>query len=194
MIAVQRSAQRLWFPAVGVLFLLGLDQAVKTLARSMPVGSSVQLLPFVSFVHVQNTGALWGWGVGLNAWFAALSVLVLVLLFFFRSQLPCSTCAGSVAWVFLVAGVAGNLVDRVFFGAVTDWLRIGWWPSFNLADGYLNIGVWVCVVSFIVEEGKRSRGASRQGTFARGSALNKKVLPRRKKEFEEKNQGRKKSG
>ena len=52
-----------------------------------------------------------------------------------------------IIFVVLLAGTMGNLVDRVFLQGVRDFLYIGsWFPVFNLADVYLNIGVWIFII------------------------------------------------
>lgn len=122
-----------------------LDQVVKAgVAATLPLGSSVALKPWFNLVHVLNPGAAFsfladagGWqrhalsGIGI-----VVSLALAVLLWRgVRSRLE------AAAYVGLIGGAMGNVIDRLHIGAVVDYLDLYWrdmhWPAFNLAD------VWV---------------------------------------------------
>lgn len=59
-------------------------------------------------------------------------------------------------WVFalLFAGAAGNLIDRMFMGRVTDFIDVGFWPVFNVADSYLSVGAVVLIWYYVFKSEK----------------------------------------
>ena len=64
-----------------------------------------------------------------------------------------------VALGFLIGGSASNLVDRVRLGHVTDFLDLGFWPAFNLADSFICIGVALLVYALFAAERDAARAA-----------------------------------
>lgn len=133
---------------------------------SMPVGrlpfASIEVLPFFNIVMVWNQGVSFGMFNGSSAYgpliLSGLSLVIagifLVWLFRSRSKLQC------FAIVFVIAGALGNVVDRVRFGAVIDFLDFHiaglHWPAFNVADSCVFIGVFLLIVqSFFFETGKK---------------------------------------
>lgn len=57
---------------------------------------------------------------------------------------------------FLIAGALGNAIDRLFRGSVVDFISIGTFPVFNLADTWVNVGVWTLLLTFFVLEQKKT--------------------------------------
>lgn len=120
-----------------------LDQLVKALVvKTMLPGDSFRLIFGIEISHVRNTGAAFGLfaGRGQVLFWVALGIVVIMLFWFFRSQ------GNAGAWYYLgvgliVGGSAGNLIDRVFRGTVVDYVDLGWWPVFNLADIAIVAGV-----------------------------------------------------
>jgi signal peptidase II len=81
--------------------------------------------------------------------------MVVVLFILHRSDSLSFT--SSLALSFTLGGALGNLFDRLFFGAVTDFLDFIYWPVFNFADTFLVVGLFLLIVSFL----KEAKGASR---------------------------------
>jgi signal peptidase II len=124
------------------------DQVTKRLIEhQLALDESRQVLPFLSITHVRNTGIAFGIFPGR---LGIVSVLTLVavawmLLHFARSGarhvlLP-------VALGLLVGGSVSNLIDRVRDGRVTDFIHVSHWPTFNLADSFIVIGVVLLLLS-----------------------------------------------
>ena len=126
--------------------ILALDQATKALVRSgIERGDSAPLLPGVELVHVRNTGvafgALSGGGVVVTVIVAA-ALLALLAYFATHVERP-------LAWLptgMLLGGALGNVLDRVRYGAVTDFIKVPAWPAFNVADMSITLGVIALVV------------------------------------------------
>jgi len=135
-----------FFIALLVVFL---DQITKYLARSFisPFGS-IEILPFLNFVSVRNEGAAFGLFKGFgNSTFIAISaaaiIFVLYLMVKAREKGP--------GLALILGGAAGNLIDRVFFGSVTDFIDLFagrfHWPAFNIADSALTVGLLLMLLN-----------------------------------------------
>src|SRR3989344_1837487 len=91
---------------------------------------------------ITNTGAAFGILKGYNILLLIINLIALIICIFFyikdkKLKLPLT---------FLIAGILGNLIDRIFFGYVRDFINLKFWPVFNLADSYNVIGVIVLIV------------------------------------------------
>jgi signal peptidase II len=64
---------------------------------------------------------------------------------------------GSVLVGMILGGIAGNFIDRLVLGGVTDFLKIGPWPAFNVADSALTLGIIALVILNFVEEKKQKK-------------------------------------
>jgi len=138
--------------ALSFLIVL-LDQLTKHLVRQqLALGEDVAVVSgLFSIRYVQNTGAAWGIFSGLSHWLVLLSVVILVLLLVFRRHFMSDTAVHRVATGLMIAGIVGNLVDRVRLGYVVDFLHFHWggksFPTFNVADSAICIGVGLYLVS-----------------------------------------------
>ncbi|MDI6774636.1 MAG: signal peptidase II [Verrucomicrobiota bacterium] len=120
--------------------------------------------------YVQNTGAAWGMLKGLSHWLVALSVVILVVLIVFRRRFIKNTWPYRAAMGLMIGGIAGNLIDRVKWGYVIDFLDFYWgrhhFPAFNLADSAICVGVGLYILAQRLDrpkpapEGGRSAAAS----------------------------------
>jgi signal peptidase II len=129
------------------LGLILLDQATKFLIRFfMEKGHSVALIPNILHItYIQNTGIAFGFfqnSLSLLIW---LSVIVLGLVLYFYDKIH------FVPRALLVAGIIGNLIDRIFLRFVVDFIDFRIWPSFNVADSCLTIGV-ILLIIFIIKK------------------------------------------
>jgi len=141
----------LWLAAVVLL----LDQASKfaVLATLVPYQDVVALTPFFNLVHVHNPGAAFSFLADQDGWqrffFIGLTTVVagvILRLLFTTPGRP--LFAGSLALV--LGGAIGNLIDRVAYGHVIDFLDLhvgGWhWPAFNVADSAISVGVVLLIL------------------------------------------------
>jgi len=117
------------------------DQGTKALVRAgVELGHRDGILPGVELVHVRNRGVAFGLfsdgGVVLVA-IGVISVVALLAFFATHSRRP-------LVWLptgLLLGGAAGNLIDRLRQGFVTDFIDLPLWPAFNLADACITVGV-----------------------------------------------------
>lgn len=97
-------------------------------------------LSFLSIHFVQNTGAGFGILKGQMAILAVISTVVMMAVIFYYRKIPQERWAQVLFGLFL-GGVAGNLIDRIFRQYVVDFIDVGFWPVFNIADAAISVSV-----------------------------------------------------
>lgn len=96
-----------------------------------------QISKYLAKDVVTNTGAAFGLLTGFNWLFVLISFLVIGLIIYYKNEIK------SFGLAVLMGGVVGNLVDRIVFGHVRDFIVIFGWPAFNLADLFNVLGVLI---------------------------------------------------
>jgi signal peptidase II len=138
--------------ACGVVVVL--DQGSKALATSLVSrGERAEVLPFLHIADVRNKGVAFGLGGDISAFLIGATILVLTGLLVF---LATRDRGGWRVWLpaaLLIGGALGNLADRVRDGAVTDFIDLPLWPTFNLADIAIVLGVLLLLLD--VERSKQ---------------------------------------
>ena len=129
------------FLVAGAVLLI--DQLSKHLVHLKLVpGESVPIIKNVFHITlVHNTGCAFGMFRHQATILMALSILTIVMILVFYRQLVGSGRILRVAVGLLIGGASGNLIDRLRFGYVVDFLDFQIWPVFNLADSAVTIGV-----------------------------------------------------
>ncbi len=137
-----------WRGAVVLLIVslvVAADQLSKQWVSSFPEGRVIYQAGFFRLVHVQNTGAAFGLFQGQVPVLTVIGVIgVLALAFlvlFLHRRYPMVTgLLSTIAFSLMLSGTLGNLIDRVRLGHVTDFVDVGIWPAFNVADSCIVIG------------------------------------------------------
>jgi signal peptidase II len=139
------------------------DQLTKLWIRStLDVGETLWQAGIFSIVRSKNTGAAFGIFQGHSFVLAILSGVVIVLILFYvlwaHRRYP--IFVGRLSWVSLgliSGGIVGNLIERVLnlidpsrFVGVTDFISVGWWPSWNIADASLVVGTILLAFSLLL--------------------------------------------
>jgi signal peptidase II len=132
-----------------VVGVLALDQITKAIIRStIDPTDRVEILSFLHLVNTRNDGIAFG-GLG-GSWL----VIVLVIIALIGIVVVFSRNATRRwAWLpagLLLGGALGNVIDRVFEGSVTDFIKFPHWPQFNVADIAVTLGVISLV--FVLDE------------------------------------------
>lgn len=132
------------------ILLIVIDQAVKFLVRAnIPLGGHISFLPHVlELTYVQNTGAAFSI-LSEHTWVLTLFSVVIVLIMVWALWRRVVTHPlGLIPCVMVIAGGLGNLIDRVFFGYVTDMFSTLFmnFAVFNVADICITVGgIWLAV-------------------------------------------------
>jgi len=150
--------------AVALATLL-LDQLTKAaVVGSLGIGQRSPVCgTLVKLTHIRNSGAVFGMMRGAGTYFTLFSlvaavVLVVVLFFARRSSMLVRISLGMV-----LGGAVGNLIDRLRFGAVVDFIDVGLsestrWPCFNVADSAITIGVVLLIICSFAKPQERAGG------------------------------------
>ncbi len=121
--------------AAAALVVFGLDLVTKILVRDrITPGERIDLLPGVDLVHITNRGVAFGAFAGSPRIVAVLTTVVLVVLAVWLVRIGDEGVAVMLGGGLLAGGAVGNLIDRLARGGVTDFVDIGRWPAFNVAD------------------------------------------------------------
>lgn len=149
---------RYWLTLAVATAVLVLDLATKALVEArIPLHHSVPVVEgLFSLVHVRNTGAAFSLlaeapGAIRVPLLAAIAIAAAVAVVAFVRKLDDRQWLLTSALALVLGGAVGNLVDRLRYGAVVDFLLVYWhnwhWPAFNVADSAISVGVVVLLAS-----------------------------------------------
>jgi signal peptidase II len=142
-----RRASLLRAIAVAVAVFV-LDQGIKSLVEgSMRVGQSISLVPgLLDLTYIKNDGGAFGMFSGSRLiLLAGSSIAVVVVLWLLLSGKP--TRLATLGCGLILGGAAGNLLDRLGSGEVTDYVHFSFWYIFNAADAAIVVGVSLLLLS-----------------------------------------------
>lgn len=127
-----------------------------------PEQAPIEVIPgFFYIVHIYNPGAAWGIFEGYGFWLAMFGVAALLLIFLFRKQLDLHQKWMQVGFGLLIGGVLGNMIDRLRFGHVIDFLdfHLGSYryPAFNLADVGITVGIAIYLIASFCESRRQEK-------------------------------------
>ena len=135
------------------LLVVVADQLSKTWIRSnLVVGQSLPETGFFRLTHIHNTGAAFGlfrdqsFILTIVA-LVGIVVLLLYALFIYRRFPILDNRLGKSALGLVLGGTVGNLIDRIRLGYVTDFIDVGVWPAFNIADSVIVVGAIILAYS-----------------------------------------------
>ena len=152
------------FTAAGIV--LALDQWTKTIIRAnIPVGGTWlpegwgNLSTYFRVVHWHNTGAAFGMFKEGATIFTALAFVVVAAIIWFYREIDPTDWFLRFALAMQMGGALGNLIDRLLFdGVVTDWISVGTFAVFNVADASISVGTAVMLLGVWIME-KKSKQA-----------------------------------
>jgi signal peptidase II len=136
------------------VFIVLLDQASKIIVdRTMPLNHSTPVIEnLLNLTYIRNTGAAFGILAGSEARFRLpflifFSLLAIGFIVVMLRRLSEKEIVLIIALTFILGGAVGNLIDRLLYGEVIDFLDFYWsrfhWPAFNFADSFISIGVMI---------------------------------------------------
>lgn len=128
--------------------IIALDQWTKWLViQAIPLNTSwlpesmEWLSPYARLFHIQNRGASFGMFQGGNTFFIILTTVIVIGIVYYVSQMEHPSDWMWVAAGMYLGGAVGNLIDRLTIGAVTDFVSVGTFYIFNIADASINVSV-----------------------------------------------------
>ena len=141
--------------------IIASDQWTKWLViQSIPLNTSwlpesmEWLAPYARFFHIQNRGVSFGLFQGGNTVFIVLTTVIVALILFYVSRMDHPSDWMWVAAGMYLGGAVGNLIDRLTIGAVTDFISVGTFYIFNIADASINISVVMLLILSWLHERK----------------------------------------
>jgi len=118
-----------------------LDQLTKAVAEKYLPGNPLPLLEYS-----QNYGVAFGLDLPFFVIILFNLILIPAVVYFAKKEFHLDRPHSQVATVMLLAGALGNFIDRITHKYVVDFINIGPWPNFNLADAYISIAVLLIIV------------------------------------------------
>jgi len=137
--------------------LIALDQFTKYVVRTNLEFGQIWmpwkwLEPYARIIHINNTGAAFGLFKGANSIFMVLAVIVSIVIIYYYPTVSRKDWVIRTALSMQLAGALGNLIDRVIFGRVTDFISIGNFAVWNVADASITLGVVVLLIGMWIQE------------------------------------------
>ncbi|MEI7840048.1 MAG: signal peptidase II [Methylococcaceae bacterium] len=151
----------LWLSALAI----GLDQASKlAVDKSFSLYESMAVMPFFNLTYVHNTGAAFSFLSEAGGWqrwfFAALAIVMSTIMTIWLTRLKENETLLAVSLSLILGGAMGNLIDRLAYGYVIDFLDVYYgtyhWPAFNIADSAITIGVALMLVESFKSQEKKA--------------------------------------
>ncbi len=165
------SLQAIWGRSAA-FFLIALpvvaaDQLSKFAIRTnLSIGESLPQTGFFRLTHIHNTGAAFGIFQGQSLPLTILAIagvgaLLFLVIFMHRRFYFLETARGKLSLGLILGGTVGNLIDRISFGYVIDFIGIGIWPAFNIADSSVVIGA-ILLAFWLIQLNKSDQGSDGQ--------------------------------
>lgn len=151
----------LWLTIIALV----IDQVSKQwVANSMELLDTIKLLPIFSITYIHNPGAAFSFLAdqgGWQRWFFTLIALTASIIFaIWLAKTPKKNTVLSIALALMLSGAIGNLIDRVLFGYVIDFIDFHWagytFPIFNLADSAIFLGAVLMVFDSFKKDANKS--------------------------------------
>jgi signal peptidase II len=162
--------RKYWILLIFSIGVLLLDQWTKSLVlEKLPLYHRVEVIPgFFNLTHVRNTGGAFGifggekGGLG-SILFVVVSFVAIGVIIFLFVKIKENEKALALSFALILSGAAGNLVDRLRYGEVVDFLDFHLstyhWPAFNVADSAICIGIGLMALELLKGDQKRSTKA-----------------------------------
>ena len=139
--------------------IVALDQWTKWLVRTnLPFQATwlpnwlEWLSPYARIVHWNNSGAAFGSFQNGNMVFTILAIAVILAILYYYPRVDSRDWTLRLAMGLQLGGAAGNLIDRIRVGRVTDFISLGNFPVFNVADSAISVGVVVLLLGVWMHE------------------------------------------
>lgn len=152
---ITRNKEKIY--SIACIFLI-IDQLIKILIKTkMNLLQEITIIPnFFSIYYVENEGAAFSILQNKTIFLIVISIICIMLIDRYLSKAKDLTKLTRISFGILLGGMIGNLIDRLLYGTVTDYLAFNFFsysfPVFNFADIGITIGVLLIIVMTILEE------------------------------------------
>lgn len=148
----------IWLAVLAIV----LDQVAKlAIMQQIPYGSGVYITSFFNLVHVYNTGAAFSFLADAEGWqrwlFSGLAVVIssVLAIALVKAEAKCSL--SNLAYSLVIGGAIGNLIDRMVYGHVVDFLDFHWqdtyhFAAFNVADMAISCGAVLIILDGFIKK------------------------------------------
>jgi len=146
------------------ILIIALDQFTKFLIEPWLTGQpAFEVIPgFARLILVYNTGAAFSLLSSASGWqrwlFTGLAVVISVLIVYWLKKTPRSQWTTALPLAMILGGAVGNLIDRLRFGHVIDFVDLyygDWhWPAFNVADAAISVGAAVFILAGLFQRNR----------------------------------------
>lgn len=146
------------------LLVIAVDLISKVLAESyLTYATPVHILPVFDLTLLYNKGAAFSFLASQGGWqrwfFTAIALGVSLVLLLWLKRLPRSAKWLPIAIALILGGALGNLIDRIVYGHVVDFLSFHWqgmyFPAFNVADSAITLGAIMLVIDAVLESKRK---------------------------------------
>lgn len=155
------------FLLLGLILTVGLDQAVKYwIMHNVPLGTEISLIPFLSLYHVRNSGIAFSFFSSFSHWgIISITTIVIIFLLWLWKNTEYNKSFMCFGLILIIGGAIGNLIDRIRFHHVTDYILfhiedIFYFAIFNLADSFITLGVIAILLGELMTWIKAKRHSS----------------------------------
>jgi signal peptidase II len=163
LIIMENTHKKYILPAIVSLSVIVLDQCTKYLIiKSFALYQSLTVIEhYLTIVHTRNRGIAFGLlsgsGSGMRVFLLIFtSLLAIVFILYLLSRLKGTHTYATVTFSLVLGGAIGNLIDRIRWGAVVDFIDLHWyhyhWPAFNCADSAISIGLVLLIIGIITNK------------------------------------------
>ena len=130
------------------LTIIVLDQLTKFLiTQNLKLNQSIPIIKnILHLTYVTNTGSAFGLFKSLNIFFIFFSIIVIIAIFYYLKKRINNEKLMKFSIGLLLGGTIGNLIDRLIYGYVTDFIDFRIWPVFNFADSAVTVSIILLIV------------------------------------------------
>jgi signal peptidase II len=127
------------------LLLLMLDRVTKIWVASLQINKDYGI---IAFTYLTNSGAGFSIMQNMNIILIIIAIIASITIIYYNKHVP------QFSFITILAGIIGNLIDRIFYGSVIDFINFKFWPVFNVADSLIFLGVVYWIIVLFREENK----------------------------------------
>lgn len=126
-----------------ILFII--DRTSKYLALNKLPGRGVYFFKYLEFKLYTNNGIAWGLKLPQFIIFSLIIIIIIFLFYFLLQKIKENKNSQIFCLGMIIIGAISNLIDRIIYPGVIDFIQIGIWPNFNLADTFITIGAIIFI-------------------------------------------------